>query len=85
MTWEIFYEKCGDWSESTQIKHISSLTDFGSSDEICDAVGYMSEKAATKLVRKAIAAGVVFSAENLEELDFYVEPKYMENLTQKHS
>ena len=85
MTWEIFYDRCGDWSESTQIKHISSLTDFGPSSEICDAVGYMAEKAATKLVRKAIASGIKFSAEDLEELDFYVDSKYMDELTQKHT
>ena len=50
-----FYE----WAESTQISRLSSLTDFGPSDEIVEVVqNFYDEKVATRLVRKALDYGV---------------------------
>lgn len=65
MTWKEYYADFYEWANSTQISRISQLTSFGSPDEIAEvAVELMDEAAATRLVKKAVAAGVSFSAEN---------------------
>ena len=82
MTWETYYERFYDWAESTQLKHISSLTDFGSSDEICEiAENLPNEKAASKLIRKAMASGIEFSEDDVEQLDGVVEAALLEELS----
>ena len=63
MTWETFYDRFYDWADSTQISNISKLTDFGPSAEVCEiATSFVDEKAATRLVKKALAAGVRFTS-----------------------
>lgn len=55
MTWEDFYEKFYEWSESTQISRISNLTDFGSSSEVFDiALEFSDPKITTRFLKKAI-------------------------------
>ncbi len=69
MNWETYYEKFYDWAESTQIRKLSELSDFGPPEEIVEVIeGLMNEKAASRLARKAAEAGVQFSTEQLEEL-----------------
>lgn len=69
MDWETYYEKFYDWSTSTQINRMSSLTSFGASSEIAEvAQEYMDEKAASRLIKKAVAAGVQFTADEVYEL-----------------
>ena len=69
MTWEEYYEKFYDWANSTQISRISKLTSFGSADEICEvAIELSDEAAATRLIKKAVASGVAFSADQIIEL-----------------
>ena len=54
MTWDEYYMNFYEWAESTQISRLSSLTDFGPSDEIVEVVqNFYDEKVATRLVRKA--------------------------------
>ena len=48
---------------------MSSLTSFGASSEIAEvAQEYMDEKAASRLIKKAVAAGVQFTADEVYEL-----------------
>ena len=69
MNWETYYEKFYDWAESTQIRKLSELSDFGPPEEIVEVIeGLMNEKAASRLARKAVEAGVQFSTEQLAEL-----------------
>ena len=69
MNWETFYDRFFDWSESTQISRISSLTSFGSSSEVAEvAQEFMDERISSRFVRKAIAAGVQFTPEEIYEL-----------------
>lgn len=69
MTWEQYYEKFYDWSTSTQINRISQLTSFGPSDQIVEiAQEYMDQTAAERLLRKAVAAGVSFTPEDIYDL-----------------
>ena len=69
MTWESYYDKFYDWSTSTQISRMSSLTSFGASSEVAEvAQEFMDEKVASHFIRKAIAASVQFTPEEIYDL-----------------
>lgn len=69
MDWDTYYEKFYDWATSTQIKKMSSLTSFGASSEIAEvAQEYMDERAASRLIKKAVAYGVQFTADEICDL-----------------
>ena len=69
MDWDTYYEKFYDWSTSTQINRMSSLTSYGASSEITEvAQECMGEKAASRLIKKAVAYGVQFSPEEMYDL-----------------
>ena len=74
MTWEVFYDSFYDWADSTQVSNISKLTTFGPSAEVCEiAQALFDEKAAARLIKKAMAAGVRFTSEEVVELDGCVD------------
>lgn len=74
MTWEVFYDRFYDWADSTQVSNISKLTTFGPSAEVCEiAQALFDEKAAVRLIKKAMAAGVRFTSEEVVELDGCVD------------
>lgn len=71
MQWDEYYEKIGDWATSTAVSRMSQLESFGPPEEIIDAITDISfddEKGATRLLKKATAAGVKFSGEQLSEI-----------------
>lgn len=69
MDWETYYEKFYDWATSTQISRMSSLTSYGASSEVAEvAQEYMDEKAASRLIKKAVAYGVQFTPEEIYDL-----------------
>ena len=69
MDWDTYYEKFYDWATSTQISRMSSLTSFGDSSEIAEvAQEYMDEAAASRLIKKAVAYGIQFTAEEIYDL-----------------
>ena len=74
MTWEVYYGRFYNWADSTQITNISKLTSFGPSFEVCEiALALVDEIAATRLIKKALAAGVRFTSEEVIELDCCVD------------
>ena len=78
MNWSDYYDRFYDWEESTQIRHLSSLTNFGPSSEVCElASAFFEEKSANRLIKKALAAGVRFTAEEVLELDGTVDTTLM--------
>ncbi len=84
MTWETFYDRFWDWSESTQINRVSSLREFGPSDEVCEvAEAFSDKKVASRFIRKAIAAGVTFNADDIYNLEGVVEDKLHEEMLRK--
>ena len=85
MTWETYYDKFYDWAESTAVSHLSRLTDFGPSAEVCEIAQMFSEAAANRLIRKALASGVRFTAEEIGELDGVVAESLMPQLVQTTS
>lgn len=69
MKWDQYYERFYDWSESTQINRISSLTDFGASEEVAEVIqSFMDGKAASRLVKKALKHEVKFSAQEVMDM-----------------
>lgn len=69
MKWDEFYDRFFDWAESTQVSRISTLENFGDADEVYDvAIEFQDEKVATRFLKKALAAGVHFSTEQVTEL-----------------
>lgn len=71
MLWEEYYDKIGEWTTSTAVGRMSQLASFGPPDEIIDAIntiGFDDKKGATRLLKKATAAGVKFSGAQLSEL-----------------
>ena len=71
MLWEEYYDKLGDWATSTAVSRMSGLESFGPPDEVIDAIntiGFDDEKGATRLLKKAIKAGVKFTGDQLSEL-----------------
>lgn len=86
MTWETYYDRFYDWADSTQISNISKLENFGPSAEICEiALAYVNEKAATRLVKKALAAGVRFTAAEVVDLDGCVSEMLLPELAKTAS
>ena len=74
MNWSDYYDRFYDWEESTQLRHLSSLTNFGPSSEVCElANAFFEGKSANRLIKKALAAGVRFTAEEVLELDGTVD------------
>ena len=58
MEWDAYYKKFDEWATSTQISRLSALTSYGPSDEVAEvAQGLMDETAASRLIRRALAAG----------------------------
>lgn len=69
MDWDTYYEKFYDWATSTQISRMSSLTSYGPSSEVAEvAQEYMDEKAASRLIKKAVAYGVQFAPDEIYDL-----------------
>ena len=74
MTWDHLYKFYDEWSQSTLVQRISLLKDYGSQEEVVEvAEATCDEKAASKLIRKAIESGVVFSQDNILDLDGIVD------------
>ena len=48
MEWQNYYDRFYDWEESTQLRHLSTLIDFG---QVCElAKAFFEEKSANRLI-----------------------------------
>lgn len=70
MDWSTYYERFYGWAESTQISRISAIDEFGDvSDEVTEVVQNLLDcKACTRLVKRALAYGVRFTASEIDEI-----------------
>lgn len=74
MTWEDFYDKFYEWADSTQIRKISELTTFGDHAQVAEIIQmYSDEKAASRLAKKAMTAGVRFTPDEIVDAQMYVD------------
>ena len=70
LSWEEFYDNFYDWSESTQKKYASCLTNFGSSQEVFEIIleyAFSDKHFASRFARKACDAGVRFQPDEILE------------------
>jgi len=67
MTWKTVYENFDTWSPSILSKHLANLTDYGSPRQIMEVADYLDD--ASLLIRAAMHAGVVFTPNDLLELE----------------
>ena len=68
MLWEEYYDKQCDWAASTKVNRMSKLESFGPPDEVAEVIvdiAFYNEAGATRLLKKATAAGVKFSGAQL--------------------
>jgi hypothetical protein len=88
MLWEEYYDKLGDWATSTAVSRMSKLESFGPPDEIIDAIntiGFDDKKGATRLLKKAIAAGVKFTGDQLSGLYLICDEEVINHAIQTSS
>ena len=72
-TWDEYYDKYYDWSESTRVRNLANLTDLGAVDEVVEVIldfDYDNIKAANTLLQKAVEAKLQFSVQDLCEFYF---------------
>lgn len=70
MQWEAFYDKLGIWATGTLVNRMSKLESFGPPDEVAEVIidiAFDNEKGATRLLKRATAAGVKFTGEQLAQ------------------
>lgn len=87
MTWQSFYSECEEWEEDVAARRIDMLKEFGPSSEVADAVISMPTSETERLLYdQAVACGVVFTEEELEEMgnpnipDDVKERQFMEEI-----
>lgn len=71
ISWSRFYDAFYDWKPEYAKARLQSVTDFGSDDEVLEVVQELfwdDEYEASKLVMRAVDAGVRFKDENIVEL-----------------
>ena len=71
ISWSRFYDAFYDWKPEYAKARLQSVTDFGSDDEVLEVVQELfwdDEYEASKLVMRALDAGVRFKDENIVEL-----------------
>jgi len=67
MAWDDFYAFYMQWDEEILHRRLAKLNDFGPAEEVCDVIVNMYDPAAEQLLyKKALAAGVRFTAAQLE-------------------
>ncbi len=88
MNWTDFYDRFYDWADSTKIKQMSSLSEFGDEDEVYDiAIEYscISNEQCTRFLKKAIANGVHFTSAHIVELVCNVNESFIPTLVKHNS
>ena len=76
LTWDEYYSKLYEWSESTMASRVSALTSIGKHEEVFEVIGSLDNEAgALKLVKKALELGLRFSLKQITEIECYLSAK----------
>lgn len=67
-SWDDFFAECSALPEDILMRCIDRLEEFGESEEVADAIGSLSFPADDALFERAIAHGVCFTDEQMEEM-----------------
>lgn len=74
MTWNTYYNGFLGWVDRARLRHISHISDFGPTNEICEiAEACVDKKAASKLICRALMFGVQFTSEEIVKLKGIVD------------
>lgn len=88
MQWDEYYNKIDEWSTNTAVSRASQLENFGPAEEVYDAfltLAFDDEKGATRLIKKALKAGVQFKGEHFVDLELYCPPAVVEEALKQSS
>lgn len=89
MTWGEYYDNYYGWAESTAIKKLSSVDMLGNADEVTEIITDMSfhhKDICNRLARKAVGQKLVFSWDNLSDIDGCIDSDLqIQLLTQSYS
>jgi len=81
MTWQIFYDHYYNWEKAELQKKALAQRQFGPPEEIAEVAYDLHDKGiATQFIRNAIAAGIKFGADDVQELDGTVSQSMYEEL-----
>lgn len=84
MTWNDFYENYMEWAESTVSSRISSLKEMGPTDEIIEVATEFSDPLSSRIIRKAVSLGKVFTPQNVVDLYGAVPDALLEELITRY-
>lgn len=84
MTWEDFYENYTEWAESTVSSRVSSLKDMGPTNEIVEVASEVSDPVSSRIIRKALSIGKVFTPQDVAELYGVVPEALLDELITKY-
>ena len=72
-TWEEYYEKFYDWTESKQIKNLLYIESLGDADEVMDVIYELKDQktVATGLLKRAVDEKIKFSGDNVFDMFFF--------------
>ena len=72
-TWEEYYEKFYDWTESKQIKNLLYIESLGDADEVMDVIYELKDHktVATSLLKRAVDEKIKFSGDNIFDMFFF--------------
>lgn len=81
MTWETFYDKYLEWSDSTVSARLSQISDIQNADaaEILDCCQCIDEPLACRLLRKAEKAQISFTVAQVAELAMFISDEELLN------
>lgn len=81
MTWDDFYDRYSNWSESTLKTKISTLEDVGNGEDVVAVcLDILDEKIKAQLIRKAMKLRVTFTHDDWLNLDGEIPDALLEEL-----
>ena len=75
ISWEEYVENFDSRSEKKQSDYVSDLDSFGSHEEVTEIAMCLEEEASSRLINRAIDAGVRFDEEDIEWIEMFVDSK----------
>ena len=83
LSWKEYIENYDKWSEKTRCMYVSRLKDFGPSNEVAYiASDLFNITSGSRLINRAIDAGIRFMPEDIELVEFSVNEQTLKRMRQ---
>ena len=83
LSWKEYIENYDRWSEKTRCMYVSRLKDFGPSNEVAYiASDLFNITSGSRLINRAIDAGIRFMPEDIELVEFSVNEQTLKRMRQ---